>query len=126
MSPIPLLQSRFLQWSDHVSRKLQPRKAEGDPRQRESCIGELNILESIVGRPHTVVLKEHGIPQAYIPLFRLLSKSPRDACLLACSVVSDSATPWTIAHQAPLSMGFSWQENTGVGCHFLFHPELYP
>ena len=26
------------------------------------------------------------------------------------SVVSDSATPWTIAPQAPLSMEFSWQE----------------
>ena len=24
-------------------------------------------------------------------------------------------TPWTVAHQAPLSMGF----NTAVGCHFL-------
>ena len=29
------------------------------------------------------------------------------------------ATPWTVAWQAPLSMGFSRQENTGVGCHFL-------
>ena len=28
------------------------------------------------------------------------------------------ATPWTVAHQAPLSMGFS-RQNTGVGCHFL-------
>ena len=27
-----------------------------------------------------------------------------------CSVVSDSATPWTVAHQAPLSMGFSRQQ----------------
>ena len=28
-----------------------------------------------------------------------------------CSVVSDSfATLWTVAHQAPLSMGFPWQE----------------
>ena len=27
-------------------------------------------------------------------------------------------TPWTVACQAPLSMGFSRQE-TGVGCHFL-------
>ena len=27
-----------------------------------------------------------------------------------CSVVSDSATPWTIAHQAHLSMGFPRQE----------------
>ena len=28
----------------------------------------------------------------------------------ACSVPSDSATPWTVAHQAPLSMEFSRQE----------------
>ena len=28
---------------------------------------------------------------------------------LRCSVVSDSATPWTAAHQAPLSTGFSRQ-----------------
>ena len=26
------------------------------------------------------------------------------------SVISDSATPWTVAHQVPLSMGFSRQE----------------
>ena len=30
--------------------------------------------------------------------------------MLSRSVVSDSATPWTVAHQAPLSMGFSRQE----------------
>ena len=36
------------------------------------------------------------------------------------SVVSDSATPWTVAHQAPLSMGFPRQDyRGGVGCHFL-------
>ena len=29
--------------------------------------------------------------------------------LLSLSVVSDSATPWTLAQQAPLSMGFSRQ-----------------
>ena len=28
-------------------------------------------------------------------------------------------TPWTVAHQAPLSMGFPGK-STGVGCHFLF------
>ena len=28
-------------------------------------------------------------------------------------------TPWTVALQAPLSMGFS-RQNTGVGCHSLF------
>ena len=31
-------------------------------------------------------------------------------CRHECSVVSDSVTPWTAAHQAPLSMGFSRQE----------------
>ena len=31
-----------------------------------------------------------------------------------CSAVSDSATPWTIAHQAPLSMAFSRQEYWSV------------
>ena len=30
--------------------------------------------------------------------------------VLVSSVVSDSATPWTVTHQAPLSMGFSRQE----------------
>ena len=29
--------------------------------------------------------------------------------MLSHSVVSDSATPWTVAHQAPLSMGFPRQ-----------------
>ena len=28
------------------------------------------------------------------------------------------ATPWTVAHHAPLSMGFS-SKNTGAGCHAL-------
>ena len=39
-------------------------------------------------------------------------------CLLAQSFVSYSATLWTTAHQAPLSIGFS-SKNTGVACHAL-------
>ena len=35
-----------------------------------------------------------------------------------CLVVSNSVTPWTVAHQAPVSMGFPGKY-TGVGCHFL-------
>ena len=30
--------------------------------------------------------------------------------MLSRSVMSDSVTPWTVAHQAPLSMGFPRQE----------------
>ena len=37
--------------------------------------------------------------------------------LCVCSVVFDSfVTPWTVAFQAPLFMGFS-SKSTGVGCH---------
>ena len=40
-------------------------------------------------------------------------------CVLSCfSRVQLFVTLWTIAHQAPLSMGFS-SKNTGVGCHSL-------
>jgi len=34
------------------------------------------------------------------------------------------ATLWTVAHQAPLSMGYSRQDN-GVGCHF-FLQRIFP
>ena len=37
---------------------------------------------------------------------------------LSCSVVSDSVIPWTVAHQAPLSMD-SPGKNIGVSSHFL-------
>ena len=38
-------------------------------------------------------------------------------CMLSYSVMSYSAAPWTVTHQALLSMGFS-RKDTGVGCHF--------
>ena len=43
-----------------------------------------------------------------------------DVCVpaLSHSVVFDFVTPWVVARQAPLFMGFSRQE-TGVGCHAL-------
>ena len=31
-------------------------------------------------------------------------------CVCVCSVMSDSVKLWTVAHQAPLSVGFSRQE----------------
>ena len=42
--------------------------------------------------------------------------TPITNILFSCSVVSDSlSTPWTVAHQAPLSIGFPRQENWS-GC----------
>ena len=45
------------------------------------------------------------------------------ACTLSCSVTSDSAALWTVAHQAPLSMGFSRQEYW-CGLSFPFPEDL--
>ena len=38
-------------------------------------------------------------------------------CVFSHSVMSDFATPWTVAHQTPLHG--SPGKNTGVGCHSL-------
>ena len=40
------------------------------------------------------------------------------ACAQSLSPVQFFMTPWTVAHQVPLSMGFL-RKNIGVGCHFL-------
>ena len=38
-------------------------------------------------------------------------------CAVLCSVISDSVTPWTVACQAPLSMGIFRQEYwSGLSC----------
>ena len=37
-----------------------------------------------------------------------LTESCVCVCVCVCSVVSDSATPWTVAHQVPLSMEYSF------------------
>ena len=52
-------------------------------------------------------------------VFRFISKDTMKFCEVKwLSHVQLSATPWTVAYQAPLSMNFPGK-NTGVGCHFL-------
>ena len=47
----------------------------------------------------------------YQPFFLLSPHCCVCACVcMSCSVVSNPATPWTVAHQVPLSKGFSRQE----------------
>ena len=43
--------------------------------------------------------------------------------MLSHSVVSDSVTLWTVAHQPPLPWDFS-SKNIGVGCHFLLQDDF--
>ena len=47
---------------------------------------------------------------------------PHHCCCLLLSCVRLFATPWAVAHQAPLSMGFSSQEYwSGLSCPFPGH-----
>ena len=55
----------------------------------------------------------------HLSLFPQVTAGWGGLLLISREVVSNSvATPWAVAHHAPLSMGFSRQEY-GVGCHFL-------
>ena len=40
-------------------------------------------------------------------------------CAESLSHIQLFATPWTVAHQAPLTMGFFQAQIPGVGYHFL-------
>ena len=53
-----------------------------------------------------------------VPALTSLKALNYTCVVLIYSVTSNSLGPWTIAHQALLSMEFS-KQNTGVGCHFL-------
>ena len=67
-------------------------------------------------RPHSILCL--GKQPCFPVSFTYFSQCPPDLpesrachCLFRCQVMSDSfVTPWTVAHQAPLSMGFSRQE----------------
>ena len=64
--------------------------------------------------------------------FKILAKAPEKEhgspkkpwCEWALSRVQLFTTPRTIAHEAPLSMGFFPGKNTGVGCHLLLQGRL--
>ena len=62
----------------------------------------------------TLLLHENSVVSFIIILFDFYG----DTHAQLLSHVRLSATPWTVACQAPLSMGFHRQD-TGVGCHFL-------
>ena len=64
-----------------------------------------------------------GGPAFLCRLWYLLQRVCVCVCVCLCAKALQLclfATPWTVAHQTPLSMGFSRQETQGVGCRFLF------
>ena len=49
--------------------------------------------------------------RSFLPIQLVSSRMSFRACMLSHSVMSDSLVPqWTVAHQVPLSVGFSRQE----------------
>ena len=69
--------------------------------------------------------REHWRPSATPPTEATCIPSPPCMCAQLLSHVRLSVAPWTVARQAPLSMGFS-SKNTGVGCHFLLQGSSRP
>ena len=66
------------------------------------------VLQGSVVSPF-ISIQESVFPDGSRPLACMHAKSLR--------LLSDCATPWTVAHQAPLSMGFSRQEYwSGLSC----------
>ena len=67
-----------------------------------------------------------GEPKNEHPLKQHLIYDPKwryGTWLCLCSCIRFFATPWTVARQASLSLGFS-SKNTRVGCHFLLPTQV--
>ena len=58
-------------------------------------------------------------PSIQSPEYELSRAPPKNVTVKSLSRVRLFATPWTVAYQAPLSMGFSRQYSTEVDCQFL-------
>ena len=64
-----------------------------------------------------ITLSEKKRQQKRAPVFFFLLFGDGGVLRVVASVVSDSATPQTVAHQAPLSVGFSRQDYwSGLPC----------
>ena len=70
----------------------------------------------------TTSFLETGYSTLFFPAI-LLESHRKEKKVKSLSHVQLFATPWTVAYQAPPSMGFSRQEYR-VGCHFLLHKSV--
>ena len=81
-----------------------------------SSAGLSAVFTLLSGTPHWAFLQSwdltcSGVTKKVMLITEWASASVRKALgESACSCVSLFVTPWTVAHQAPLSMGFSRQE----------------
>ena len=64
------------------------------------------LSNSVPFSPHPCQTFHFFLFEFFVFLIKLFSSYDD----VSCSVVSDSVIPWTVAHQAPLSLDFSKQE----------------
>ena len=79
-------------------------------------IAILKVIVLHVNERQMVKMLEYFISRSPLLSPDKLAKEPKTRiidsfyCVCVCVCVCAHAPPWTVAHQAPLSMGFSWQE----------------
>ena len=85
----------------------------GDVRKPCECRSEQSQLQTFREEtaPHVPEQRPWSTPETHITLLI-------NYCCLVPRLCLTLATPWTVGHQAPLSMGFPWQEYWS-GCYFL-------
>ena len=81
-----------------------PGGGHGNPLQY-SCLENPHGQRSLVGYNPWGCKESDMTEHEYCTLLRGRTSAPDVEHVLRCSVVSDSLTPWTVSHQAPLSMG---------------------
>ena len=91
-------------WSTPWTAAHQAPPSMGFSRQEYWSGLPLPSLNECIGMSKSVRTLEASLKYRAV-VFKLLQW-----CVLSCSVVSNSASPWTVVLQAPLSMEFSWQE----------------
>ena len=85
-----------------------------------SCWWSADLLHALCAqtRQHKVAFSHNSAQVLFSSSWLLPPVNLYLPCMCALSRVWLSVTPWTVAHQAPLSMGFSRQEYWS-GLHFL-------
>ena len=90
------------------------------PKQQSSSIlfpGGVHFVNHCL---NTALPRGKGEAEALSPVTLFAVPPTLLVAVQSLSRVRLFATPWTVALQAPLSMGFP-RKNTGVGCHSLLH-----
>ena len=78
------------------------------PHHSGSCKSKIRVLSSLISSEASLLSLQVAILLCYYMVFPLCIRVC--VCVQLLSFVRLFATPWTVAHQAPLSKGFSRKE----------------